>query len=81
MGIKSRITKRIHSYFEENFQEVMHTTLNPNGPGVVRIHLVPPMAEGEDTGSAVAIVNGQDIIPVNTSWAILLIEFIKEVNK
>lgn len=81
MGIKSRIQNRIHNYFEENFNEVMHTTLNPEGPGVVRIHLVPPMAEGEDTGASVAIINGQDIIPVNTSWTILLIEYIKEVNK
>ena len=74
------IRKRINSYIEQNFNEVLHTTLNPEGPGVVRIHLVPPMAEGENTGSAVAIINGQDIIPVNTSWVILLIEFIKEVN-
>lgn len=81
MGIKSRINNRINNYIEENFREVMHTTLNPEGPGVVRIHLVPPVSEGEETGSAVAIINGQDIIPVNTSWTILLMEYIKEVNK
>ena len=76
-----RIKKRINNYIEDNFKEVMHTTLNPEGPGVVRIHLVPPKSEEEDKGSAVAIINGQDIIPVNTSWTILLMEFIKEVNK
>ena len=81
MGIKTRIYNRINSYIEENFTEVMHTTLNPEGPGVVRIHLVPPVAEGEETGSSIAIINGQDIIPVNTSWTILLMEYIKEVNK
>ena len=31
--------------------------------------------------ASVAIINGQDIVPVNFSWAILLTEFIKEVNK
>lgn len=79
--IKKRINEKINRYMEENFTGVLHTTLDPNGPGVVRIHLVPPKAEGENTGSSVVILNGQDIIPVNTSWTILLIEFIKEVNK
>jgi len=74
------ISKRIKQYAEENFNEVLHTTLNPNGPGVVRIHLVPPKyKEGEYT--SIAIINGQDIIPINTSWTVLLAEFIKEVNK
>lgn len=77
MGIKKRIIK----YAQENFNEVMHTTLNPEGPGVVRIHLIPPKMEGDMPGASVAIINGQDVVPVNTSWAILLTEFIKEVNK
>lgn len=77
MGIK----KRIRQYAEENFSEVMHTTLNPEGPGVVRIHLIPPKYDGEKIGASVVIINGQDIIPVNNSWTILLMEFIKEVNK
>ncbi|MBQ7581212.1 MAG: radical SAM protein [Lachnospiraceae bacterium] len=64
----------------QTMTDVMHTTLNPEGPGVVRIHLVPPKQQ-EDMGNvSVAIINGQDIIPVNLSWAILLTEFIKEVN-
>ena len=78
MGIK----KRIAQYAKDNFNEVMHTTLNPEGPGVVRIHLIPPDSNFDnEIGASVAIINGQDIIPVNTSWAILLTEFIKEVNK
>lgn len=68
-------------YYKENFGEVMHTTLNPEGPGVVRIHLIPPKYEGGKVASSVAIINGQDIIPVKYSWSILLAEFIKEVNK
>ncbi|MCR5776152.1 MAG: radical SAM protein [Lachnospiraceae bacterium] len=76
-----RITKRILKYAKENFNEVKHTTLNPEGPGVVRIHLIPPKIEENDIGPSVAIINGQDIIPVNVSWTILLSEFISEVNK
>jgi len=77
MGIK----KRIYKYALENYQGVCHTTLNPEGPGVVRIHLIPPKFTEEEIGAAVAIINGQDILPVNTSWTILLCEFIKNVNK
>lgn len=71
----------LKKYMTENFSEVLHTTLNPEGPGVVRIHLIPPVYEKGKPQSSVVIVNGQDIIPVNYSWAILLGEFIKEVNK
>ncbi|MBE5970236.1 MAG: radical SAM protein [Lachnospiraceae bacterium] len=75
--------KSVIKYAKENFNEVWHTTLNPEGPGVVRIHLIPPVYDEEEEamGPCVAIINGQDIIPVNTSWAVLLCEFIKEVNK
>lgn len=78
------ISKRVRKYAAENFGEVRHTTLNPEGPGVVRIHLIPPKYEGkkgEEPGKSVAIINGQDIIPVNFAWSILLCEFIGEVNK
>lgn len=73
--------KRLKNYMQSNFSEVMHTTLNPEGPGVVRIHLVPPETGSDEKAASVAIINGQDIIPVNYSWAVVLAEFIKEVNK
>lgn len=73
--------KRVLEYAKENFGEVLHTTLNPEGPGVVRIHLIPPVVEDNYINSSVAIINGQDIVPVGPAWTILLAEFIKEVNK
>jgi len=59
---------------------VSHTTLNPYGPGVVRMHLVPPKFSLAKTPPSVVILNGKDIIPINMSWAILLDSFINEVN-
>ena len=76
-----KATKRELKYAAEHFNEVHHTTINPEGPGVVRIHLVPPVTTGRDIEHSVAIINGQDIVPVNVSWSILLTEFIEEVNK
>lgn len=76
-----KATKRMLKYAEENFGEMLHTTLNPDGPGVVRIHMIPPKIMNDRIAASVAIINGQDVIPVNTSWSILLAEFIKEVNK
>lgn len=64
-----------------SMREVAHTTLNPDGPGVVRIHLIPPKLGIKGGAPSVAIINGQDIIPVNHSWAVLLNMFINEVNK
>ncbi len=68
-------------YMRERFTEVLHTTLNPQGPGVVRIHLIPPKIEKGKIAPSVAIINGQDIIPVNSAWSILLAEFIRHVNE
>ena len=75
MSIKEREAR----FLREKFTGVQHTTLNPEGPGVVRIHLVPPRADGD--GLSAAILNGQDIIPVGTAWSILLVCFIEEVNR
>lgn len=76
-----KINAKMLKYAKENMRQVMHTTLNPEGPGVVRIHLVPPKIGEDELGASVAIINGQDVIPVNASWSILLSEFIKEVNR
>lgn len=64
-----------------NMKGVAHTTLNPYGPGTVRIHLVPPKFSLKETAPSVVILNGKDIIPINMSWAILLDSFIAEVNR
>ncbi len=73
-------SRREFKYARENYNEVAHTTLNPEGPGVVRIFLIPPKYSRDDIPESVAIINGQDIIPVNLSWSILLSELIKEIN-
>ncbi len=82
MGIiKNKIYNDMLSYAKKNFHEVLHATLNPDGPGVVRIHMIPPMVDGDELDASVVIINGQDIIPVSSGWSILLAEFIREVNK
>lgn len=73
------IEKREERFLAEHFNGVQHTTLNPEGPGVVRIHLVPPRAGGD--GTSVAILNGMDVVPVGKAWSILLCAFIEEVNR
>ena len=76
-----RASGRELRFAREHFGEVHHTTLNPEGPGVVRIHLIPPKVEAGKIGASIAIINGQDVIPVNVAWSILLTAFIEEVNK
>ncbi len=73
--------KRVVNYIKENLNEVKHTTLNPEGPGVVRIHMVPPKYDGPEPAGSVVILNGQDIIPINVSWAVLLSMMIDAVNE
>ncbi|MCR5591412.1 MAG: radical SAM protein [Lachnospiraceae bacterium] len=73
--------KRVVCYIKENLNEVKHTTLNPEGPGVVRIHMVPPKYDGPEPEGSVVILNGQDIIPINVSWAVLLSMLIDAINE
>ena len=51
-------------FYKENLNEVLHTTLNPYQPGVVRIHLVPAKYEPLKVNPSVVILNGKDIILV-----------------
>ncbi len=66
-------------YQLKHLREVKHTTLDPKGPGVVRIHLVPPRLGKMKAPSAV-ILNGKDILPLNPAWANMLSEFIDQIN-
>ena len=63
------------------FSEVLHTTLNPDGPGAIRIHLIPPKPEENALNPSIAIINGSDILPVNFIWAVMLAELIRETNR
>ena len=62
------------------FDEVLHTTLNPNGPSVIRVHLIPPKKEEGALNPSAAIINGTDVVPVNFAWAVMLAEMIRETN-
>ncbi len=80
-GSTMKNPKRVVNYIKENLNEVKHTTLNPEGPGVVRIHMVPPKYDGPEPVGSVVILNGQDIIPIGVSWAVLLSMLIDAINE
>lgn len=67
-------------YELKNWNGVVHTTWNPKGPGVVRIHMIPPRFSLFRHTPSVVILNGQDILPLNEAWAVLLTEFVNHVN-
>jgi len=78
---KTKTVRSINAYMDSTFNEVFHTTLNPDGPGAIRIHLIPPKKEEDALNPSIAIINGADIVPVNFAWAIMLAEMIRETNK
>ena len=77
---KTKTVRRIQAYMDEVFDEVLHTTLNPDGPGAIRIHLIPPKKEENALNPSIAIINGADIVPVNFAWVVMLAEMIRETN-
>ena len=77
---KTKTVRNLKSYMDTAFSEVLHTTLNPNGPGAIRIHLIPPKEEENAFNPSIAIINGTDILPVNFAWAVILAEMIRETN-
>ena len=58
---------------------VYQTTIDPKGPGVVRLHLVPPK-KIKDGIPWIVVINGFRILPILTSYAVLLKEFIITYN-
>ena len=76
----TKTVRNLKAYMDSSFSEVLHTTLNPDGPGAIRIHLIPPKAEENEFHPSIAIINGTDILPVNFVWAVILAELIRETN-
>ena len=68
----------LKSYLKES-DMVYQTTIDPKGPGVVRIHLVPPN-KIKDGIPWIVIINGFRVLPILTSYAVLLKEFILVYN-
>ena len=66
------LTRAETQYLHRHLDVVRHVTLDPDGPGVVRIHLVPATPSARQDIPYLAILNGQDILPLSVSWAILL---------
>ena len=66
------LTRAETQYLHRHLDVVRHVTLDPDGPGVVRIHLVPAAPSVRKDIPYLAILNGQDILPLSVSWAILL---------
>ncbi|MCQ2399158.1 MAG: radical SAM protein [Clostridia bacterium] len=60
--------------------EVCSTTFDPKTPGVVRLHLVPPK-KPTVRSPWVVIINGYSVVPLQSSWAVLLKEFMASLNK
>ncbi len=76
MGIKNKLAQ-----YKEFKSGVSHCTFNPGGPGVVRIHLVPPKFSLFGNSTYIVILNGYFLLPIGYSWAIVLSSFMKEVNR
>ena len=70
----SHLSLRENSYRRKNLSCVRHITLDPTGPGVVRIHMIPPHSQSPED-PFLLLLNGAQLVPLNFSWAVLLSEF------
>lgn len=68
-------------YELKNWDRVIHTTWNPEGPGVIRMHMIPPKFTPFKLAETLVIINGSEILPINESGAILLTEYVRNVNE
>lgn len=75
----ARINRRELQFRQEHLNCVRHTTLDPYGPGVVRIHMIPPRVDTLDE-SFLLLLNGAHLVPLNLSWAVLLSCFMDELD-
>lgn len=59
---------------------VYHTTFDPETPGVCRVHLIPPK-KMKQRNPWLVIINGYSLLPLNSSWGVLLKVFIEKLNE
>lgn len=76
MGFRNKLAQ--YRIYQDGVQ---HCTFNPEGPGVVRIHLVPPKFRLLGSSAHIVILNGYYLLPVGYSWALMLSCFMEEVNR
>ncbi|MCM1270280.1 MAG: radical SAM protein [Ruminococcus flavefaciens] len=70
----------IKAQYKAYMAGVHHCTFNPAGPGVVRIHLIPPKFSFFGRKPYIVILNGYYLLPLGYSWAVMLSLFMDEVN-
>lgn len=75
MGIFNKIGQ-----WREYRSGVKQCTFDPEGPGVVRIHLIPPKFRLFGNPDYIVILNGYYLLPLGYSWAVTLSCFMNEVN-
>lgn len=73
------ITRREEQFRRKHLSCVRHITLDPYGPGVVRMHLIPPRADAPRE-PFLLLLNGAQLVPLNLSWAILLSNFMDQLE-
>ena len=73
------MTFRERRYRRAHLDCVRHITLDPKGPGMVRIHMIPPR---DDTPDApfLLLLNGAQLVPLNLSWAIMLANLMDQLQ-
>lgn len=76
MGLRNKIAQ-----YRGYRDGVRHCTFDPEGPGVVRIHLVPPKFRLLRSQAYILILNGYYLLPLGYAWAVMLGAFIDEVNR
>ena len=73
------MTFRERRYRRAHLDCVHHITLDPKGPGVVRIHMIPPRDE-TPAAPFLLLLNGAQLVPLNLSWAILLANLMDQLQ-
>ncbi len=75
----SHMTWREKRYRRAHLSCVRHITLDPKGPGVVRIHMIPPRTESPED-PFLLLLNGAQLVPLTLSWAVLLANFMDRLE-
>ncbi len=76
MTLKSKLKS-----YADSKKGVKHCTFDPDGPGVVRMHLIPPRFRLFGSDPYILVLNGYYLLPVGYSWAMMLGRFMDGINR
>ena len=68
-------------YIKKNLSTIQGLSIDSKNAGILRLFMVPPSKQWDRTIPYILIINGQKMLPVGVSWAVMLHRLMKRMQE